>query len=167
MEVTKVVIQSVQTAYKPLRASKPILRIHHGIAPPMEIHVNSRLKLTRCNDCTNANCISTESWGCWDVKNVAPKPVQTADKHLRVTKPILPNHCRIAPPMEILVNSRLKLTKCNDCTNKNCYQQKAKGVERLQKWSFNRCKQRTDLYRGLQTYSSDSPRHSAANGNSR
>ena len=40
------VLQSVQTSYKLLRATKPILSIHRGIAPPIEILVNSQLNPT-------------------------------------------------------------------------------------------------------------------------
>ena len=55
------VLQSVQTTYKLLSATKPNLPIHRGIAPPMKILVNSRLKSALCDDCTHANCILTES----------------------------------------------------------------------------------------------------------
>ena len=55
------VLQSVQTTYKLLSATKPNLPMACGIAPPMEILVNSRQKPARCDDSTNANYILTES----------------------------------------------------------------------------------------------------------
>ena len=91
----------MKTAYKLLRATKPILSINLGIAPPMEILVNSRLKPPRCDDYTNAKCILTENWGCGEVKNVVLQSVQIAYKILQATKPILHIHRGIAPSMEI------------------------------------------------------------------
>ena len=119
-EIKNLVLQSVQASYKILRATKPILPIYRGIAPPMEILVNSWLNPTRCNDCTNATCILTESWECGEIRNLVLQSVQTSYKILRATKPTLPIHRSIAPPMEILVNSWLKPTRCNDCTNATC-----------------------------------------------
>ena len=46
--------------------------------------------------------------------------VQASYKILRSNKPILPIHRIIVPPMEIIVNSRLKPARCNDCTNPKC-----------------------------------------------
>ena len=103
-EVINVIFQSVQAAYKPLWATKPIVPLYRGIAPPMKILVNSRLKPARCDDCTNANNILTESWGCGEVRNAVLQSVQSAYKPLKATKPILSLHRGIAPPMEILVN---------------------------------------------------------------
>ena len=108
------VLQSVQEAYKLLRASKPILPIHRDKAPSMEILVNSRLKPGRCDDCTNVNSIFAESWGYEEVKNVFLQSVQTAYKLFRATKPIIPIVSGIVPPMEILVNSRLTPPRCDD-----------------------------------------------------
>ena len=68
----------------------------------------------------NANSILAESRGCGAVKNVILQSMETAYKLLRATKPILPIHRGKAPPMEILVNSRLIPAKCDDCTNTNC-----------------------------------------------
>ena len=118
-EDKNVILQSVQKAYKLLRATKPILSIHRGIAPPIEIFVKSRLKPARSNDCTNASCILTESWGSGEIKNVVFQSVQTAYKLLRATRPILSMNPGIAPPMKILVNLLLMLAKCDDCTNAN------------------------------------------------
>ena len=52
----------------------------------MEILVNSLLKPARCDDCTNGNCILTESWRCGEVINVVLQSVQSAHKLLRGTK---------------------------------------------------------------------------------
>ena len=93
---------------------------HRGIAAPMEILANSGLTPTWCNECTNVNCILTESWGSAEVKNVFFSSVQTTHKLLRATKLIFPIHSGIAPPMEILVIWRRKPTRCNVCTNANC-----------------------------------------------
>ena len=79
------------------RATKPIFPIHRSIAPPMVILVNSGLKSNRCQDCTDANCILTESWGCAEIKNVVLQSVQSAGKLLLATKPIFIIR-RIAPP---------------------------------------------------------------------
>ena len=118
-EVKNVTLQWVQTAYKLLRATKSILPIHRGIAPPMVILVNYRLKSARCDDSTNANSIFEESWGCGDFKNVVLLSVGTTYKLPRLTKPIVPILRGIAPPMEILGNYRLKAARHDDSINAN------------------------------------------------
>ena len=145
-EVKNVVLQSVQTAYKLQLATKPMLPFHHSVASPMEILVNWGRKPARCVDCTNVNCILTESWGCGEVKNVVLQSVQTAYKLLRATKPMLPFYRSVAPPVEILVNWRLQPARCDDCTNANCILTEAKAVDRLKMWFSSRCKQRTNFY---------------------
>ena len=128
--------------YGPL---KPILLILGGIGPPMEILVNSWLKPARWDDCTNSNSILTESWGCGEIKNVILQSVQTANKLLRAIKHILPLQSHIEPPMEILVNSRLKPSRCDDCTNGKCILTESWGCDEVIMWVFSRCKQRTNL----------------------
>ena len=89
-EVKKVVLQPVQTAYKLLRARKSHPFIHRGIAPSMEILVNSGFKPTRCNDCTNANCVITERWGWGEDTKIVLQSVETVYKLLRTTFPHTP-----------------------------------------------------------------------------
>ena len=161
----------METAYKLLTATKPILPIHCGIAPPMKILVNSRLMAARCDDCTNANCILTESWGCGEVKNVVLKSVKTAYKLLRGNKSILLINHGVAPPMEMFANSRLKPPSCDDCTNGNCILTKSWGcaevINVVLQSVQTACKQRANnvpTSTGHQTHPFNQPRYSAANG---
>ena len=156
----------METAYRLLRGIKTIHHIHRGIAPPMKILVNSRLKPPLCDDSTHGNCILTESWGCGEVKNVVLQLVQTAYKLLRDTKPILPIHHGIAPPIEIFVKSRLKPTMCDDCTNANCILTESWGcVEVKCAPSVSANSVQTSM--GNQTHPSHPLRNSTANWNSR
>ena len=69
-EVKNVVFSSVQTTHRLIRATKLTFPIHRGTAPQMEILANLGLKPAFCNECTNENCMFTESWGYAEVKNV-------------------------------------------------------------------------------------------------
>ena len=62
------ILQSVRTTYKLLRDTELILLMHFRIAPPMEILLDSRLNLTRCDDSTNSNNILTECEGAERLK---------------------------------------------------------------------------------------------------
>ena len=154
---------SVQTS----TGHQPTIPIRRDIVPPIQILVKSRLKPTRCNACTNANCILTESWGCGEAKNVVCQPVQRAYKLLRATKPILPIHRGIASPMEFLVISRLKPTRCIDCTNANCISTESWGCGEVTKSGASIGANSVPTSTGHQTHPSHSPWYSSADGNTR
>ena len=57
------VFQSLQPAYKLLRAIKPMLPILRGIAPPMEVLLNSRRRPARYDDSTKHRLITSTGIG--------------------------------------------------------------------------------------------------------
>ena len=116
-EVENVVLQYVETVYKPLRATKSNVPSHRNAAPPMEILRSWRLNPVWYDDCTNAKSILTQSWRCGEVENVLRQSVQAAHKPLRTTKSNVPSHRNAAPPMEILRSWRLNPVWYDDCTN--------------------------------------------------
>ena len=120
-EVENVLLQSVQTAYKPLRNTKSKVPCHHNAAPPMEVPGYWRLNPVWYDDCTYAKSILTQSWRCGEVENVLLQSVQTAYKPLRNTKSKIPNHRNAAPPMEVPGYWRLNPVWYDDCTH-------AKGI---------------------------------------
>ena len=115
-EVENVLLQSVQTAYKPLRDTKSNVPCHRNAAPPMEVPGYWRLNPVWYDDCTYAKSILTQSWRCGEVENVLLQSVQTAYKPLRNTKSKVPNHRNAASPMEVPGYWRLNPVWYDDCT---------------------------------------------------
>ena len=120
---------SVQRAHKAVRAGKYLRPMLRCIVLSMEIHVHSRLLLTRYKDCTNARCILSRTYGHEDFKNVNPFSVQRAHKAVRAGKYLRPMLRRIVLSMEIHVHSRLLLTRYKDCTNARCILSRTYGHE--------------------------------------
>ena len=116
-EVENVLLQSVQTAYKPLRDTKSNVPCQRNAAPPMEVPGYWRLNPVWYDDCTHAKSILTQSWRCGEVENVLLQSVQTAYKPLRSTKSKFPNHRNAAPPMEVPGYWRLNPVWYDDCTH--------------------------------------------------
>ena len=115
-EVENVLLQSVQTAYKPLRTTKYKVPCHPNAATPMEIPGYWRLNPVWYDNCTYAKSILTQSWRCGEVENVVLQSVQTAYKPLRNTKSKVHCDCNAAPPMEVPGYWRLNHVWYNDCT---------------------------------------------------
>ena len=107
----------MQKAHKAVRAGQYLRPMQRRIVPSMEIRVHSRLILARYNDCTNARCILSRSYGHEEFKNVNPFSVQKANKAVRTGQYLLSLQRRIVPSMEIHVHSRLFLARYKGCTN--------------------------------------------------
>ena len=111
---------SVQKANKAVRAGEYFRSLQRRIVPSMEIRVHSRLILAQYKGCTNAGCILSRSYGHEGFKNVNPFSVQKAHKSLRAGQYLRPMQRRIAPSMEIRVNSPHILDRYKSCTNARC-----------------------------------------------
>ena len=62
----------MQNAHKTVRAGQYLRPMQRRIVPSMEIHVHSRLILTRFKGCTNARCIISRRYGHEEFRNVNP-----------------------------------------------------------------------------------------------
>ena len=120
---------SVQKAQKALRAGQYLRSPHRRIVPSLEIHVHSRLFLTRYKGCTIARCILSRSYRHEECKNVNSFSVQKAHKAVRAGQYLRSLHRRIGPPMEIHVHSRLFLALYKGCTNARCILSRSYGHE--------------------------------------
>ena len=95
--------------------------------PSMEIHSNSPVNLARCRRCTNANSISTRSYGCVEFENVNPHSVQKTNYTVRACKELRLLKRRTMPTMEIHSNSRVNLARRRCCTNANSISTRSHG----------------------------------------
>ena len=120
---------SVQKAYKAVRAGQYLRSLHRHIVPSLEIHVHSRLLLTRYKGCTNARCILSRSYEHEEFRNVNPFSVQKAHKSVRAGQYLRPMQRRIVPSIVIRVHSRLILARFKGCTKTRCILSRSYGHE--------------------------------------
>ena len=97
--------------------------------PRLEIHVHSRLFLTRYKSCTNAMCILSRNYGHEEFRNLNPFSVQKAHKAVRAGQYLCPMQRRILHAIEIRVHSRLMLVRYKGCTNAKCTLSRSYGHE--------------------------------------